>query len=270
MRCTKRRRIVKELNDHALRRKTHAVRIIAAFLRSVSGPVNKVDPITMEPLGAHGPYFVLKETTTPHEAGAKTSTFVFEIYALQELVDKTGQLYNPITKRVFDSVQLRRLTRVARSKGHCFNIDAMEQFASAKNMGERPLADALLEHFVEVLDAAVYAHADDLPLDELAHIVSFIMRLNAEYYVDIFEAMDRYAFNSASEWFCDYEGPAATHNALGDLHVFLSLYNLVSQQVSHHLSPDQNADRTHREYRGKFGIIALCEAMTGAVQTELR
>jgi hypothetical protein len=256
----KRRRIIKELNDHASRRQKNAVRIIVTFLRSTKRPVNIIDPITMEALGAHGPYFVLVETSQPGPLPPQHCTFVFEIHALQELVDKTGRLFNPITTRSFDHLQLRRLKRVARSKGHDFNTDFSMQEASSVEAGA--LVDELLAHFIEILESCLYSARSDWPIAHLADIVAYLLRLDVTYYTDMFDSMDRYAFNSAPDW-CLGDLPTDNYPAddWNDLPVFLSLYNLVSQQISQHLTPSQNAARKLRECEGKFSIIALCEAM---------
>jgi len=258
----KRRRIIKELTDRTSRRQIHAVRIIVTFLRSTKRPVNIIDPITMEALGAHGPYFVLVETSRNQHC-----TFVFEINALQELADKTGRLFNPITTRSFDHLQMRRLKRVARSKGHHFNTDFSIQEASYVEAGASSeeagvLVDEVLVHFVELLESCMYSHRDDWPIAHLADIVAYVLRHDVEYYTDMFESMDRYAFNSAPDW-CLGDLPTDNSPAddWNDLPVFLLFYNLVSQQISQHLTPSQNAARKLREYEGKFNIIAFCEAM---------
>lgn len=172
-----------------------AAHIIARFMRNARAPVNKFDPVTLEPLGAAPPYFLWYETCTTPTRSA-TTTFAFELKTLAQLLERSDVIVNPMTALPMDTLQRMRLQRAARRARIAL---PKEPSVSPDNNHGAGLRDAVLSNFAEAFEGAMEEMSEDA-VHDLFHVAAFATSLGDDYVSGMFACMDRCITNNARRW----------------------------------------------------------------------
>ena len=245
----KRRRLLNDLAESRRKRLEQAGRVVTRFLKSVRRPINTRDPISLNALGDHGPYFVLVE-------GA--CVFIMEISGLQNLVNTTGKLFNPVTNQNLDELQKKRLCRVAQARGCPFQFNAWEM----SNDENQVLCDALLQQFGQLFEEA---QSHELPddIEPLLELAATIVRLNANGYVQVFDIMRSYGLNMIRGW----TNEQFTHSKIRIFTIFMAAVSITMQAG---LSDEDNVRRDAMECDIKLEMLVAWENHDKAIRRERR
>ena len=245
----KRRRLLNDLTENRRKRLEQAGRVVARFLKSVRRPINNRDPISLNALGKNGPYFVLIE-------GA--CVFIMEISGLQNLLNTTGKLFNPVTNQNLDELQKKRLCRVAQARGCPFRFNAWEM----SNDENQVLCDALLQQFGQFFEEAQSHEVPD-DIEPLLELAATIVRLKSAGYVQVFEIMRSYGLNMIRGW----NNEEYTHSRV---RIFTILMAAVSLTMEPGLSEEDNIRRDAMECDIKLDMLVAWENHDRAVRRQRR